>query len=95
MMVSFSQRTHVRDLGASCYIINDGTGLYDITNINKSVQGSSGNMSTTKKSKLCMNVHQVDGSKKMHALWPVKYFTKADANLFCLHANSHRGVKFY
>ena len=38
-------------------------------------------MSATKKRKLSMKVHQVDGSGWVQILWPVKYFINVDANL--------------
>ena len=45
----FTKNTWIGDSGASCYIINDITGVYDVTDINKSVQGCSGNVSSMKK----------------------------------------------
>ena len=44
---------------------NNYIGLYNITDINKFVQGSSGDTSDTKKGKLCVKVHQVNSSKKL------------------------------
>ena len=48
----FMKNTWIRDLGMSCHITNDNTGLYDIININESIQGSSGIMPAMKKGKL-------------------------------------------
>ena len=45
----FKKNIQIRDLGASCRITIDDIGLYDVTNINESVQGSSGSMTATKK----------------------------------------------
>ena len=42
----------IGDSGASCHMTNCNTGLYNITDINKSIQGSSGIMPAMKKSKL-------------------------------------------
>ena len=49
---SFMKNTWIRDSGASCHITNNDTGLYDITNIDKSIQGRSGIMPAMKKGKL-------------------------------------------
>ena len=48
MSFTFTKNTWIGDLGTSCHITNDVSGLYDITNINKSCQGTSG-MPATKK----------------------------------------------
>ena len=77
---SFIKNLWIGNSGPSCNMANNDTGLYDITNINKLVQRSSGNMSAMRKGKLCMIVCQVNGSKKLYVLWSVKHFTKADAN---------------
>ena len=44
----------------------------------------SGSMLATKEGKLHMKVCVVDGCKKLHMSWPVKYCVKANANLFSL-----------
>ena len=49
---SFTKNTWIGDLMASCHITKDDSGLYDIANINELIQGSSGIMPATKKSKL-------------------------------------------
>ena len=51
----------VGDYGTLCHITNNYTGLFDVTKIYKMGQGSSGSMPATKKGKLCINVHQVNG----------------------------------
>ena len=71
----------------SCHIANNDTDLYDVTEINKLVQGSVGNMSATKKGKLHMKVCQVDGSEWVYIVWPVKYCVKEGANLYSLTCN--------
>ena len=81
---SFTRNSWIGDSGASCHITNDDTGMYDITDIDESIQGCSGIMLTTKKGKLCFIVHQVDGTEWVHMLWPVKFCPKAGANLFSL-----------
>ena len=78
---SFKKNTWIGNSDALCHISNDNTCHYDVTNINKLVQGSSGNMSTTKKGKLLMKACQVDGIKKLHILWCTKYCAKASANI--------------
>ena len=40
-------------------------------------------MSATKKGRLCMKV-QVNGSERLYVLWPMKYCTKAGANIHSL-----------
>ena len=69
---SFTENTWISDSGASHHITNDDTGLFDITNIYKWIQESSSNMLVPKKGKLCINVHQVDHTKWVYALWPMK-----------------------
>ena len=44
----FTKNTWIGTLGATCHNINNNTGLYDVTDINKLVQGSSDNRSTIK-----------------------------------------------
>ena len=62
------KHTWIGDSGALCNITIDDADLYDVTNINKLLQGSLGNIITTKNGKLGMKVYQVDGSKKLHLL---------------------------
>ena len=57
---SFTKNTWIRDLGASCHITNNDTGLYDVTDINNSIQGSSSIMPAAKKGKLRVKACQVD-----------------------------------
>ena len=63
---SFMKNTWTRDLGASCHITNNNTGLYDIIDIDESIQGSFGIMPVMKKGKLQVVVHQVNGNKQVH-----------------------------
>ena len=83
---SFTKNMLIGYLNVSCHITNNDLGLYDITNINESVQGCSGSMSTMMKGKGHMKVHQVNGSEKSHVRWSVKCCIKADTNFFCLYA---------
>ena len=46
---TFTKRIWINDLGALCDITNHDMGLYDLTDTDKLVQGSSGSMSATKK----------------------------------------------
>ena len=46
---SFTMNMWITNSGASFHITNNDTGLYDITNINKLVQESSGNMPAAKR----------------------------------------------
>ena len=84
MFCSFTKITWIGDSGASCHVTNNDTGMYDIIDINELTQASSGIMPTTKKSKLCVKVQQVDENEQIHTLWPMKCCSKAGANLFSL-----------
>ena len=55
------------------------------------LQCSSGSMSDTKKGQLYMKVKQVDGSEKMHMLWPVRYCAKAGVNCIFLTCKLSQG----
>ena len=77
----------------SCHITNNKTGLYDVTNIDESIQGSSNIMPATKKGKLWVKICQVDGTEQTHTLWPVKFCPKAGANLFSLTCKLLQGNK--
>ena len=59
----FTKNMWIGDSGTLCHITNNDTGLYNVTKINKSIEGSVGSMSATKKGKLCMKVHQVDSTE--------------------------------
>ena len=58
--------------------------MFDITDIDESIQGSSGIMPTTRKGKLHVNVWQVYVTEWVCTLWSVKFCPKAWANLFSL-----------
>ena len=47
------------------------TSLFNVTGIKELVEGSSGNMSTTKKNKLCGTAHKVNGTEWIHILLPI------------------------
>ena len=89
---SFPKNT-IGDSCTSCHFMNNDTGLFNIININKMIQKSSGNMPATKKEKLCVNVQQVDGTEWVHTLWSVKFCPKAGANLFFLTFEHLQGKK--
>ena len=83
---SFMKNTWIGDSSAMCHITNtnDDTSLFDIIDINESIQGFSGIMFATKKGKLHVNVCQVDRTKWVHTIWPIKFCPNAGANLFSL-----------
>ena len=87
------KNTWIGDSGASCHITNDDTGLYDITNINESIQGSFGVMPATEKGKLQVKAWQFDRTEQDHSLWPVKFCPNAGANLFFLMCELLQGNK--
>ena len=62
----------IEDSRTSCHITNDDTGIYDITEIDKAMKGSSDSMKEILKRKLNLKVSQVDESGIIHTLWPVK-----------------------
>ena len=64
----FTMNTWIRDSAASCPITNDDTGLYDVANINESIQGSYSIMPAMKKGKLQVKVCQVNRNKWVHTL---------------------------
>ena len=47
--LSLMKNMWIRDSGALCHLTNNFTGLFDIIDINESIQGSSGIMPATKK----------------------------------------------
>ena len=52
---SFMKNIWIGDSGTSCHIMYNNTGLFDVINIDESIQGSFGNMPGTKKGKLCIS----------------------------------------
>ena len=81
---SLTKNTWISDSGASCHITNDEKGMFDVTKINESIQGSSSTMSATKKGKLWVTVRQVNRLGQVNTLWPVKFCPSAGANLFSI-----------
>ena len=53
---SFTKNTWIGDSGASCHITNDEKGMFNVIEIQESIQGSSGTMPATKKGKLGVTV---------------------------------------
>ena len=49
MFFLFMKNTQIRNSSASCHITNNDTGLFDVTFINKVVQGRLDSISATKK----------------------------------------------
>ena len=52
MFYLFTKNMQMGNLGASCDITNNDTGLFDVNEINESVQESSGDTFATKEGKL-------------------------------------------
>ena len=78
----FTKSTWIGDSGALYHITNNVTGLFDITDIDELIQGSSRNMPAMKKGKLWVKLQQVNGTEQVHTLWPLTFCCKAGANLF-------------
>ena len=68
MLNTLLRNTWIEDSSASCYVTNDDTGMYDITDIDESIQGSSNILPAMKKGKLHVNVCQVDGTEWVQTL---------------------------
>ena len=90
---SFTKNTWISNSGASCHITNNKKGMFDVIEINESIQGSSGTMPTIKKGKLRVTVWQVNGIEQVHTLWSVLFCPSAGANLFSLTCKLLRGNK--
>ena len=88
---SLTKNSWIRDSGALCHITNNDNGMYDIVNIDESIQVCSGIMPTMKKGKLPVMVHQVNGEEQVHTLWSVKFCPLAGANLFSLTCKLSQG----
>ena len=65
---NFTKSSWISYLATSYHITNNDAGMYDITEIDEPVQGSSSNMKVTKKGKLHLRVNQIDGSEIEHTL---------------------------
>ena len=89
----FTKKSWSRDSYASCHIINNNTGLYDITDINESIQGSSHIMPAMKEGKLLVKARQDDMTQWANTLWPVKFCPKIGSNLFSLTCKLSQGNK--
>ena len=66
----FMKTNWIGDSGALCHIMNCDTGLFDVTDINKLIQGSSRSMLAIKKGMHFTNVGKVDITEWVYALWP-------------------------
>ena len=77
-----SQGIHGLETGASFHIINDDSGLFNIINVNESIQLCI--YASNKNDNVCVNIQQVDGTEWIHTLWPMKFCPKKSANLFSL-----------
>ena len=89
----FTKNTWIGDPGALCHITNNYTILFDVIDINKLIQGSSGIMPAAKKDKLHVNIQQVVRTEWIHTLRLVKFCPKAGANLFSLTCELLQGKK--
>ena len=50
-------------------------------------------MLATNKGKLCISVHQLNGTEWIHIVWPMKFCSKVGANLFSLACKHFQGNK--
>ncbi len=57
----FTSRTWNGDFGASCFITNKPTGIYDAEPMNESIEATNGLMKATIKGKKDVIIKQVDG----------------------------------
>ena len=88
----FTKNMWIRDSSASCHIMSNDTDLFDVINIDKSIQGSSSIMPTMKKGNLQVQVWKVDETEWVHTLWPIKFFPEACTNLFSLMCKLFQGI---
>ena len=65
-----------------------------MSNIEKLVQGRSGNMKAMKKDEVCVKGGWVDRSELLHFLWPVKQY-RAGAVLFSLTCKFFQSHKLF
>ena len=65
VLTTLMKNTWIGDSSTLCCITNDDTGIFDVTIINKSVEGSLGSIPATNKGKLCVHIHQVDSIKQV------------------------------
>jgi hypothetical protein len=66
---SFTDNTWIGDTGSSCHIVNDDTGLYDITPISEVVGGIGGqSIRATKMGRLNVVIKQADGTQVKRVL---------------------------
>ena len=61
--------------------------MFNITDINELAQWGLGGMSKTMNGKLHVKVRQVDDSKRLHTLWPMKISLRQMQTCFCWLAN--------
>ena len=89
----FTSRTWIGDSGASCFITNDPTGIYDAEPINESFEDANDLMKATIKGKKDIVIRQVDSRTTCYTFEPVKYCKQAKINMFSLtSALSNDGV---
>ena len=67
----FTINSWICDSSISCHITKNDTGMFKLEKIVESAKGGLSNKSAMKQGKICVNVVQVDGSKRVHTLWPV------------------------
>ena len=90
---SFTKNTCIDDSGTFCHITNDDTNLCNMTDIYKSIQGSTGSIPAINKVRLCINVCKIDGTEWVHTLCPVKFSPMTGAKLFSLTCKLLQGNK--
>ena len=74
--------TFFGESGLLCYITNNDTSMYNVTDIDESMQGSPSTMPAIKKGKQHVDVWQLDGTKCVYTLLPVKCCPRAGASQF-------------
>jgi len=90
----FTRNTWICDSGASCHMINNDTGMYDVQIINESVTVGNGQSATALKVGSWKGVvTQVDGTTQMAIFKNVKYVPELMTSLFSLTAAVKSGCK--
>ncbi len=91
---SFTKNTWTGDTGASCFITNDDSDMYDVEPIDESIGGIGPDpLRATKKGKKKCLIKQADGTLTEKVLYPCKYAADASDNLFSITAELNHGAQ--
>ena len=91
---SFTNKTWIGDSGASCHLDNDGSGMYDVEDINDIIGMTDGKSTVraTKKGRKGFVVEQLDDTTAIKELYTVKYTPGISDRLLSINAELSNGV---